>query len=323
MSNDPPRAGRECFVLLPLGEPGSPRRRSARGLLEAVLHPVLDDLGFTVELASELGPPETITLETIRRLMDADLVVADLTGLNPAVLYGLAVRDSAAEPAVLLVEENTRMPFGFSDERVVEFRDDMLGVKELRRVVPGAVRRVMEAEATGPVLQVAREKITRELLGRGADEPARGTPDPAGEDGGSENLASEPGNDGPQPRGSNAGAGIPMEVVGDASAVLGYRDRIEGLVGGPVTVTRLGTDGGRPGRSGPSASGARTWPGFVRWATRWPATLGSTASRCEVSTGQWRTHLFGARARSRLPAAPSGQGAGFSISFLAKTSSRA
>jgi hypothetical protein len=57
----------------------------------------------------DIASPGSITDYIINQLIDADLMVANLTGPNPNVLYELAVRHAANKPIVTLAEHNTVM----------------------------------------------------------------------------------------------------------------------------------------------------------------------------------------------------------------------
>ncbi|WLH61148.1 hypothetical protein [Pseudomonas sp. FP2300] len=156
---------KKCFIVTPIGADNSPTRRAADGLINAVMRPVLKNLGFEVYVAHEIAAPGSITKQVIEHVVYDELVVANLSELNPNVMYELAVRHCVGLPIIVLAENGTRLPFDISDERTLFFENDMAGVVDLGPRLAAAVEAAMSLEeADNPVLRVTSSKALRESV---------------------------------------------------------------------------------------------------------------------------------------------------------------
>lgn len=140
----PKASKKKCFIITPIGDEGSETFRMAKGVIESVIKPVLERNGFEdIKPAYEILESGMIGNQIVDRIVNDDLVIANLTGNNPNVMYELAIRHAAAKPIIHICEDGTKLPFDIKDSRTIFYKNDMLGTKEL---IEGLERFVKEVD---------------------------------------------------------------------------------------------------------------------------------------------------------------------------------
>jgi len=110
---------RIVFVISPIGAPGSVEHRRYWLTLEYVIKKAFDGDEWTVVRADEEASPDSITTQVIGRIVNSDIVVADLTDHNPNVFYELAVAHGYQKPVVHMMQTGQKVPFDVIDQRVI------------------------------------------------------------------------------------------------------------------------------------------------------------------------------------------------------------
>ncbi len=128
-----------CFIITPIGSPDSDIYKKTTGLLEAVIEPVLKKLGLQAIPAHQIASPGSIPKQILRHIVNDRLVIANLTGLNPNVMYELAVRHAVKLPLVMLAEFGTELPFDVKDQRTIFYSDTYVGVEACKKQLEAAI----------------------------------------------------------------------------------------------------------------------------------------------------------------------------------------
>ncbi|WP_154020394.1 hypothetical protein [Halorubrum halophilum] len=116
---------KECFVISPIGSEGSETREHANKLLKYIIREALEDYEYNVIRSDEMSEPGSITSQVIRKVVDSDLVIADLTDHNPNVFYELAIRHATGDPYIQLINTSQNIPFDISDLRTIKYNFDV------------------------------------------------------------------------------------------------------------------------------------------------------------------------------------------------------
>lgn len=108
-----------CFVIAPIGEEGSDIRERSDIVFQYVIRPVTEGRGYETVMAHHLSKPGSITGQIIERILNSDLVVADLTGHNGNVMYELALCHATKKAVIQIIREGEKLPFDVSHQRTI------------------------------------------------------------------------------------------------------------------------------------------------------------------------------------------------------------
>lgn len=103
-----------AFVIMPFDEELSP-------VYEQFIRPVLEHEGFAVERADDIESQRNILKDIINKINSSDLIVADLTDLNPNVFYELGIAHALRKKVLLLTQAVEDIPFDLKSYRHMEY----------------------------------------------------------------------------------------------------------------------------------------------------------------------------------------------------------
>lgn len=162
---------KKCFIISPIGKDDSETRRKSEGLNNSVIKPTLKELEFEVIAPHEIDTPGSITNQVIQHLLEDDLVIANLTELNPNVMYELAVRHAKRLPVVTMAEKGTKLPFDIVTERTIFYSNDMFDVEKLKPILKKTVQAALkDKNPDNPIYRVVKSQIMKEVV---ADDSAQ------------------------------------------------------------------------------------------------------------------------------------------------------
>jgi len=122
---------------MPIGKTGTPDHAQYRAVYHN-LKPVVEKAGYSVLRADDVQKSGAITKDIVKRLGESDLVVADLTELNPNVFYELGVRHALRGKGTVMILDDKRtpdIPFDLSAYRVIKFSGDLTGIDVLAQAL--------------------------------------------------------------------------------------------------------------------------------------------------------------------------------------------
>jgi hypothetical protein len=144
MASQPvPTAQRTCFVIAPIGEAGSETRKRSDQVFRHIIEPCANECGYAAIRADHIAEPGIITNQVIQQLIEAPLVVADLSERNPNVFYELAIRHALRKPLVQLIRRGEAIPFDVAGMRMVQIdHQDLDSVAEAKLEIVKQIRAI-------------------------------------------------------------------------------------------------------------------------------------------------------------------------------------
>ncbi len=174
---DVPR--RTCFVIGPIGANGSETRKSADFLLKGIIRPAIEaSLQLKIWRADEDNSPGMITDKVIADIFQSDLVVSDLSELNPNAFYELGIRHAASKPTIHMATQGTKLPFDNLGYRAILFdKSDWDSIESSKQQLYAQAVAALDAthKVSNPVTQALsaaafrasaepQEQVTAELM---------------------------------------------------------------------------------------------------------------------------------------------------------------
>jgi len=138
-----------CFMITPIGDIDSEERKHADLIMGSFVEPVLDEFELTAVRADKIDKPGIITRQVIDYIVNARLVIADLSFNNPNVFYELALRHAIRKPIVQIIREGDRIPFDVNQMRTIkiDLTDVYSAIPTIESVkadIGNQIRRAME-----------------------------------------------------------------------------------------------------------------------------------------------------------------------------------
>ncbi len=109
-----------CFYISPIGKENSEDRQHADFMMEFIIEPAVKEFDLSVIRADQIGKPGMIGKQVIDHILNARLVIADLSFHNPNVFYELCLRHATRLPTVQLIRSVDTIPFDLNQYRTIQ-----------------------------------------------------------------------------------------------------------------------------------------------------------------------------------------------------------
>ena len=122
-----------CFVLMPFEE-------GMTAVYEHGIKPLVEGLGIQCRRADEIYTGQNILGDIWTSIQSAEIVVADLTGKNPNVMYELGLCHALWKRVILLSQNRDDVPFDLRAWRVIWYDFTFAGATRLKEELQRAIQ---------------------------------------------------------------------------------------------------------------------------------------------------------------------------------------
>jgi hypothetical protein len=134
-----------CFVIgpigdkfAPLGSPGRERYEQAIEVFEKVIAPACAEHSLELTRADQIAVSGEITEQVFRHLYEDEVVIADVSGGNPNVMYELGLRHTR-DLLTVQIGEYGQLPFDLAAVRTIQFSRSERGLIDARKQLAHAL----------------------------------------------------------------------------------------------------------------------------------------------------------------------------------------
>lgn len=136
-----------CFVIMPF----SPTYQT---LYKRIIKPAVEDSGLECVRADEVFSKPQITYEIWNQVRACRLVLAELTGKNPNVLYELGLAHAIGKPSIIITRHKDDVPFDLRALRYLYYdTNDPFWGENLRQQITEMIRSVIEHAEFGSIFE--------------------------------------------------------------------------------------------------------------------------------------------------------------------------
>lgn len=125
---------KECFVIMPISNNSNYPDGHFDRVYNYLIAPACELAGFKPIRADEINNTNYIALDIIKRIINSDMAICDLSSQNPNVLYELGIRQAFNKPITLIKDKLTKRIFDIQGFRDFEY-DTNLRVDNIEKEV--------------------------------------------------------------------------------------------------------------------------------------------------------------------------------------------
>ncbi|MFA8435897.1 MAG: hypothetical protein ACEPOZ_15375 [Marinifilaceae bacterium] len=129
-----------CFVIMPISDQESYDKEHFTRVYKHIIKPACEKAGFTPIRADEQANTNYIVLDIIKKILESDMVICDLSAKNPNVMYELGIRQAFNKKALLIKDIKTDFIFDIQGLRTLNYDESLrvdTVISDVNRITKG------------------------------------------------------------------------------------------------------------------------------------------------------------------------------------------
>lgn len=146
MQNEKDQKLRTCFVIMPIADHPEYEKDHFNRVYEYLIKPACIKAGYQPYRADDSKASHMIMFDILKKIMDCDMAICDLSSKNANVFYELGLRQAFNKKTILITDGRDKAPFDISGFRYVPYTPS-LRVDSVEREISSISEMLIETEA--------------------------------------------------------------------------------------------------------------------------------------------------------------------------------
>jgi hypothetical protein len=125
---------KKCFIVMPISDQDGYEKGHFTRVYNHIIRPACEKAGFEAIRADDEVKTNYIALDIVKKIIESDLVLCDLSSKNPNVLYELGIRQAFNKKVVLIKDKKTGRIFDIQGFRTIDY-DENLRIDEVEKSI--------------------------------------------------------------------------------------------------------------------------------------------------------------------------------------------
>lgn len=136
-----------CFVIMPISDQDGYEKGHFTRVYQHLIKPACEKAGFKAIRADDEIKTNYIVIDIIKKILESDIVICDLSSKNPNVLYELGIRQAFNKKSVLIKDNKTSRIFDIQGLRTIDY-DENLRIDEVQKNINNIAKTLKETSET-------------------------------------------------------------------------------------------------------------------------------------------------------------------------------